>query len=382
VTTHLRSLTLAHQTCEKYHPGLLAALERMPLTTREAAGSPVVEIYREHAGPGLLVPEEFGGPAAGPLDAVRAQRALSAASPSLGIAATMHHFTVAMLFSLAQTAERLTPAQLKLLSGVAGDGLLLASGWAEGRTDQNILVPSVTAERASGGFVVNGAKRPCSLSESMDLLTASVAVTEDGQTSLALLLIPADSPGISVSPFWTTPVLAAAQSNEVRLTDVEVPEELVIQSTPEDQDRLDDLQTAGFTWFELLATATYTGAASALVERVFAAGRGTAADRAALTVRLEAAIALVEGAARAIEAGQAGDEAVAGVLVARYAVQDLLAQTVDTAAEMLGGMAFIRSFDVAYLASAVRALAFHPPSRASVASALGEYFEGEPLRLS
>jgi alkylation response protein AidB-like acyl-CoA dehydrogenase len=381
--THLRSLTIARQTCEKYHPGLLAALERMPLTAREAPDSPVVEIYRKHAGPGLLVPEEFGGPAAGPLDAVRAQRGLSAASPSLGIAATMHHFTVAMLFSLAETAERLTPAQLKLLSGVAGDGLLLASGWAEGRTDQNILVPSVTAERTPEGFVVNGAKRPCSLSESMDLLTASVAVTdEDGQGSLALLLIPADSPGISTAPFWTTPVLAAAQSNQVLLKDVQVPEELVIQSTPEDQDRLDDLQTAGFTWFELLATSSYTGAASALVEQVFAAGRGGPADRSALAVRLEAANALVEGAARAIEDGQTGDEAVAGVLVARYAVQDLLAQAVDTAAEMLGGMAFIRSFDVAYLASAVRALAFHPPSRASVAPALGEYFEGEPLRLS
>jgi alkylation response protein AidB-like acyl-CoA dehydrogenase len=310
-------------------------------------------------------------------------RAVAAVSPSLGVATVMHHFTVAMLFSLAQTARRLTDAQVKLLSSVAADRLLLASGWAEGRTDQNILVPSVVAEPVAGGYRVNGSKKPCSLSRSMDLLTASVAVPgPDGEPTLAVLLIPADSPGIGVRPFWSTPVLAAAQSDEVVLHDVEVPEDLVIRSTPEDRGRLDDLQTAGFLWFELLVTSAYTGVASALVARVLEGGRGDVAARAALGVRLEAAIGLVEGAARAVEQGMTGDEAVAATLVARYAAQDLLSVVVDTSAELLGGMAFIGSFDVAYLGAAVRALAFHPPSRASVAAALGEYFEGQPLRLS
>ncbi|MGW7594695.1 acyl-CoA dehydrogenase, partial [Streptomyces rubiginosohelvolus] len=109
------------------------------------------------------------------------------------------------------------------------------------------------------------------------------------------------------------------------LTDVEVPEDLTIISTPEDHGRLDDLQTGGFTWFELLTTAAYTGAASALVDRVITAGRGTPADRAALGIRLDAAVGLVEGAARALEDGVDGDEAVAAVLTARYASQDLLA---------------------------------------------------------
>ncbi|GII76172.1 oxidoreductase [Sphaerisporangium rufum] len=379
----MRSLKAAREVCEKFHPGLLAELEALPRAEREAAGSPVVEIYRRHGGPGLLVPAEHGGHAAGPLAAVRVQRALGAASPSLGVATVMHHFTVAMLFSLAGTAERLTPAQRKVLGAVAGDGLLLASGWAEGRTEQNILAPAVVAERVPGGYRVNGTKKPCSLSRSMDVLTASVAVTDpDGRTSLALLLIPAGSPGISVEPFWRAPVLAAAQSETVRLADVDVPEDLVIRSTPEDHDRLDDLQTAGFTWFELLTTACYTGAASALVERVLTAGRGTAAERAELAVRAEAAVALVEGAARAIAGGVSGDEAVAAVLVARYQVQDLLGRAVDQAVEMLGGIAFIGSPDVVQLAASVRALAFHPPSRSSAAAGLAGYFAGEPLRLS
>ncbi|MEU8800812.1 acyl-CoA dehydrogenase family protein [Spirillospora sp. NPDC048819] len=378
----MRSLDKAREACGRHHPGLLAELEGMSLTDREKTDSAVVEHYRAHGGPALLVPAEFGGLAARPLDAVRVQRAVASVSPSLGVATVMHHFTVAMLFSLSRTADRLAPAQLKMLSAVAGDGLLLASGWAEGRSDQNILLPAVTAERSAGGYRVNGAKKPCSLSRSMDVLTASVAIDDGGRQSLALLLIPADSPGISVVPFWGTPVLAATQSHEVRLTDVEVPDELVILSTPDDELGLDDLQTAGFTWFELLTTAAYSGVASALTEKVLARDRGSAADRAALAIRMEAAVDLIEGAARAIEQGVTGDEAVATVLTARYAAQDLLAGVVHAAVETLGGMAFIGSPDVAYLASAVAPLAFHPPSRSSVAEQMAGYFAGGPLHLS
>jgi alkylation response protein AidB-like acyl-CoA dehydrogenase len=379
----MRSLTVARETCERFHPGLLDELEKVALAQREAPESPVVEIYRRHAGAGLLAPAEFGGQHAGPLDAVRTQRAVASVSPSLGVAATMHHFTVATLFRLAGFADRLTPAQTQLLSSVAGDGLFMASGWAEGRTEQNILTPSVVARSTADGYRVSGTKKPCSLAKSMDILTASAQISEpDGRVGLALLLIPADSPGITVRPFWSTPVLAGAQSHEVQLVDVAVPDELVIRSTPEDQHALDDLQTAGFTWFELLATSTYIGAASTLVERVIEGGRGDPSARAALAVRLEAAVGLVEGVARGMEAGLDGDEAVASVLVARYATQDLLAEVVHQAVELLGGMAFIGSPDVAYLASAVHALAFHPPSRASAAVGLAGFFAGEQLRLS
>jgi alkylation response protein AidB-like acyl-CoA dehydrogenase len=378
----MRSLDTARDACERYHPGLLVKLEGMSLTDREKTDSAVVEAYRACAGPALLVPAGYGGLEAGPLDAVRVQRALASLSPSLGVATVMHHFTVAMLFSLSRTADRLTPAQLKMLTAVAGDGLLLASGWAEGRSDQNILLPAVTAERFAGGYRVNGVKKPCSLSRSMNVLTASVAIEDGGRQSLALLLIPADSPGISVVPFWNTPVLAATQSHEVRLTDVEVPDELVILSTPDDEHGLDDLQTAGFTWFELLTTAAYSGAASALVELVLSRRRGSATDRAALAIRMEAVVNLVEGAARAIEQDVIGDEAVAAVMTARYAAQDLLAETVHEAVEMLGGMAFIGAPDVAYFASVVDALAFHPPSRSSAAAGLADYFAGGPLHLS
>ncbi|MER7399511.1 acyl-CoA dehydrogenase family protein [Streptomyces sp. NPDC000151] len=382
----MRSLESARTTCEQYHPGLGKALEETDLVDREQPGSPVIPLFREHGGVGLLVPAAFGGREADPVDAVRVMRALGSYSPSLAAAATMHHFTAAMLYSLADREDGLTAAQRDLLAGVVPDRKLMASGWAEGRTQQNILAPAVTARPADGGYVLNGAKKPCSLSRSMDLLTASVTVPgAEGRPELAVALVRADTPGIGVYPFWANGALAAAESDEVRLKDVFVPEDLVLRTTADGDgpDRLSEIQSAGFLWFELLISAGYAGVATALVQRVLEHGRGAATDRAALAVRVEAACLLLEGTARAVRDGDlAGEEAVAAVLVARYAVQEALTGAADLALELLGGMDFIRSPEGALLAAAVRPLAFHPPSRTSTAEPLLAYFGGAPLVLS
>jgi isobutylamine N-monooxygenase len=378
----MRSLDEARDVCERYHPGMCAALADISLCEREAAGGPVLGVFRKFGGPGLLVPPEYGGGGADALSAIRVIRAMSSYSPSLGAASTMHHFTVAMLFALAKTAGRLTSAQLELMAKIAPANLIVASGWAEGKPDTNILVPAATARVTEGGYLVNGGKKPCSLSRSMDLLTASVAVPVDATPTLAMLLIPADSPGITVHKFWQSNVLAGAESDEVRLTDVFVPAELVIPSVADTPHRLDDLQTAGFAWFEMLTTAIYVGAASALVEQALTRGRGSVTDRAQAAIQLESAAGLVEGAARAISDGLTGDAAVSAVLVARYASQQALRSAADMAAELLGGIAFMQSPDIGYLIAAVRPLAYHPPSRSSTAQALIDYFTGQPLRLS
>ncbi len=379
----MRSLDAARETCEKYHPGLCQALASVTLAERESIGGPVIEMFRKHDGVGLLVPAEFNGAQAGALSAVRVMRGLSSYSPSLGAAVCMHHFTAAMLYSLAAKTDRLSRAQTDMLNKVVSDGLLMASGWSEGRTNQNILLPSVTAVRDGGDWVLNGSKKPCSLSGSMDLLTASVALTDEtGQTSLALALVPASSAGISIKPFWGTPVLAGAESDEIRLDAVRVPDQLMIRTWPDDPHRLDDLQTAGFVWFVMLITSVYTGAASALAEQLLTKTKGSSTDRATVLVGIEAAIAQLEGVARQVDEGLSGDKAVAAVLVCRYAIQTALAAATDLGVELLGGTAFMGSPDIGYLSSALRALAFHPPSRTSAAEPLLDYFAGGPLQLS
>ncbi|WP_217208176.1 acyl-CoA dehydrogenase family protein [Streptomyces sp. AC550_RSS872] len=379
----MRSLDLARSVCERFHPGLLKELEQIPYADRERPGSPVIDLFRIHGGVGLLIPEEYGGHGAGALDALRVQLALGAVSPSLVAAVSMHHFTAAMLYSLAVKAGRLTEAQTALLHRIVPDQQVMASGWAEGRTAQNILKPAVTARPVRDGFLLTGAKKPCSLSRSMSLLTASVAIHgEDGESELALALVPADAPGLSVHPFWGSELLAGAESDEVRLEDVFVPAGMVVRAGADDPHRLDDLQSAGFVWFEMLICAGYAGGALALVEQVLERERGSVAERACLAVDMDSAVALLEGVARATGPEPGDEESVARVLVARYAVQNALPDIASRALELLGGLEFIRDSAAAQAAAALRALAFHPPSRATAAEPLLRWFGGGELVLA
>ena len=77
----MRSLDTARDTCESYHPGLVKTLAGYPLTELEAPGGPAVGHFRAHRGAGLLVPTEYGGHGAEPLDAVRVMRAIGSLSP-------------------------------------------------------------------------------------------------------------------------------------------------------------------------------------------------------------------------------------------------------------------------------------------------------------
>lgn len=369
--------------CDKLLPGLRQRLADLPLAELEAEKSPAIEIFRAHGGTNLLVPKSYGGLDASALDTARVIRALAAQAPSMTAATMMHHFSLGTLFAVAELLGGGSDLEEILLKRVVEERLLVASGFAEGVPGQGILSPTMLAEEVPGGYLVNGAKKPCSLSKSMDLLTASVAVPRaDGTTTLGLLMLPADTPGVSVHPFWSTFALSGAESNEVRLTDVLVTPEQIIAPEPDLAGAMTELTTVGLIWFQLTVCAAYTGIASALVEQVLTRARGSVTDRAALVVRIESAAALTEGLARRITDGETDNDTLASALVTRFAVQDAITASVNQAVEMLGGMAYIGSSDVAYLAAASHCIAFHPPSRANTAGGLLDYYQGYPMAVA
>ncbi|MGC5051852.1 acyl-CoA dehydrogenase family protein [Micromonospora sp. DT48] len=358
-------------------PGLDKRLAESPLSTWEQPDAPGLAVFKEVGGPALLVPQEHGGLGGDLLTATRVQRAIGARSPSLAVATTMHHFSMASLVELTATS---TGMEWMLLTAVARDALLVASGFSEGRAGQGILTPTMTATERDDVVVLNGTKKPCSLARSMDLLSASVVLPgDDGKPQLAIAVVPAAAPGVSVRPFWNTPALAGAESDEVILTDVEVPQSLVVRTELVDGDRLDHLQTVGFVWFELLMASSYLGAATALADRLLESRSADVGVQAQVASTIRAATLLVEGTAT--RSGPINEERLADVLVCRYAVQDAITRVLDLTVEALGGMAFISSGEVAYLAGACRALAFHPPGRHRMAASLRDYFTGGPLRV-
>lgn len=371
IKTAMTFLQKERETLEQFLPGLDAQLQALPLRTMEAPRNPALQLFRECGGPGLLVPKEYGGGGANALEIARIHRALGSRSPSLAIATNMHTCTVLAIPLCAATAE--------LLQAIAQRNLYLASGFADGRTGNSVLTPNLTAEPTSTGWILSGSKKPCSLTQSMDFLTASVLLpSPSGEgKELALATIPANAPGIVVKPFRGQAVLAGSETNEVILTRVEVPRKYI--SYFGEADQLNGAISKAFLWFELFVSACYLGAASALVERVFAAKKGCPVERLSLSIEVEGSMAALEGVAHTLVQGSRDTSAVAKSLFVRYAVQRSIERVAEHAAELLGGMAFLDSDDIPNLLAACRALAFHPPSRLNAAPALDDYLMGQNL---
>lgn len=377
----MRFLERERAALTKLLPGLDDSLSAVPLMSLEAPESPGIRLFRESGGPGLLAPESLQGRGATALDAVRVQRALGSRSPSLAVATTMHHFSMATLVGLSDTGEGL---EWMLVQAVASENRLVASGFAEGRSGTGILSPTMTATPTAEGVRITGVKRPCSLARSMDLLTASVMIPceDGGGRELAVALIPADSPGLGVSRFWSSSYLAGAESDQVTLDNVLVPPELLVRTASPAGARLDEVQTIGLVWFELLMTGSYLGAASALVERVLLNDRVPDAERVGLLVAVEGATAAAEGLARRVDEGAPDESTLADSLYVRYTAQDALTRIVPRAVELLGGLNFMTSDEVGYLAACANGLALHPPSRTRMTGPLAAYLADAPLTVA
>jgi len=361
-------------------PSLDARLAALSLAEMEKPGNPAIPIFRECGGSGLVIPAEYGGAGLAPVDAVRAQFAIGSRAPSLAIATTMHHFSVATIVEM--VAMKIGSGfEWMLLEAIAKQKLLVASGFAEGRSGANIMSSFVRVERRGGDFIISGSKKPCSLAHSMDLLTASMIVERpSGDTELAVAILPSATPGIERRPFWTNEILSGAESDEVVLDNVVVQDKLVSYLGP--PNRLDALQSRGFLWFELLIAASYLGIAAGLVERVLTSGKGSAAERTQLGIEIVGALAALEGVAQSMNSKQTADEnrhELARALFVRYSVQRAIESATALATEILGGMAFIRSSEPSYLRSAAHCLVFHPPGRLSALTALSTYLDGDPL---
>ncbi|VFA94840.1 Uncharacterised protein [Nocardia farcinica] len=366
----MRFMSRELETAQRFVPGLDARLREVPLPVLESPDSPGLALFKEYGGPGLLIAKEAGGLGATLWEAAQIHRLLGSHSPSLAIAVNMHSCTVAAIPE--------GPGTEAMLGMVAAGNLYLASAFAEGVPGASVIAPKLRGTRIPGGWRLDGSKKPCSLARSMDILTASVLLTPDGadEPELALVVVPADSPGLAVRTLTGAPVFPASETEEVVLTGVEIPDEAV--SFFGRTDRLNAALTAGWLTFELLVSACYLGMASGLVREVLEQGRGSAADRMLLVGELDTAMAAIEAVATEIMNGGSEADTVARALHVRFATQRAIERVSAAATELLGGVAFLTGSSAQRYAGC-RALAFHPPSRLSIAEPLDRFTAGEPL---
>lgn len=357
---------------ESVMPGLDAHLASVSLQQLESTESPVLQWFKDAGGTGLLIPRHFGGLQHNALDVLRIQRALGSRSPSLALASNMHNCTVAAIPTCGATE--------KLLSMIASERLLVASGFAEGHSGVSIQSPAIAVNVEADGLLLSGSKKPCSLALSMDIFTASVLVPQpDGSRRFALVTVPADVKGLSRRPFGQPGLLEAAENLEVVLDKVHVSHEYV--SYFGEELTLNRALSNAFLWFEIFVSASYLGAATALLERLYKYQRGCTSSRARMATALQVCMLSLEAVANRIDAGICDEDTVVSALMARFGAQQTIMQISSEAAELLGGVRYMSEFDVTYLLKVTRALAFHPPSRCIMDRPIDSYMHGDALSI-
>lgn len=368
----------AREVLEKFAPGLdkyladlgLDAIERMEPHC-------LADIIRQHQLPSLWIPQSLGGKGISAYDGIRIQRAIGSRAPSMALMLTMHNFTISFCNCLVD----LVPACADLLQQTAQHNLLVASAFAEGRYGAGILDSTVYAVReSSGGFRINGVKKPCSMTHCMDIITLGIAEKKlNGSKRTGMVILSANLPGISRHQFWNTPVLAAADSHELRFQDVWISEDQIFLASdddPETEQIIAGAEIMGLCWFEIVASASYLGIVSGLAEKALMNHKVDAHERAKLGGELECAQAALDGAVRIMETAEVEQSLLAKILFIRFGVQRQIEQNAMLGSELAGGLNFLRDGNMALLLCASRCLAFHPINRKTAEPMLAKWLSG------
>lgn len=364
--------TRALETLDRFMPGAREGLASQPFEALESEGNPGIGIFKDSGGPAALIPDDFGGGGASAREAVEIQYAIGSLAPSTAVGVTMHQFTVATLVEVLREEQGL---ESLIIEAVASQGLLVASAFAEGRPDGNVLDPTMTLSPDGPGYRLRGVKKPCSLAHSMDMITVSVKLP-DPSDQFAVALIGATDDGLRVEPFWESPVLAGAETAAVMFDDVAVPQAALSYIAASSE--LDRTQIRGYVWFQLCIAASYLGIAARLVQQL-PQQRADDAATGAMAGEICSGLAMLASVAARLDAGESGRDLLADALVVRYAVERAIQRSTDLAIELLGVEQVSRRPELALTLTASRALSYHPPSRRRTQSGIANWVRGGEL---
>jgi alkylation response protein AidB-like acyl-CoA dehydrogenase len=354
-----------YQQVEERVPGLIDELKSKNLEELESGDSTVLtELLRKYKTAGLIIPEEQKGLGMSATEMIDLMQVVGSFSPSLAVLMTMHHHTVATFVAIVD----ILPNSEMLLESIARDQLMVASAFAEGKENKDIFDSTLLVSSAEDGFKINGSKKPCSMSNSMDIIVAGVGYSDStGVKRSGVAIISGSEEGIERKQFWKSDILKAADSNEVVFNDVFVTSQMMLLASESDSEEYAQAvslaELTGICWFQLLVSASYLGVASGLANRVIKSGKGDFSQLSQIGIELEGAKSTLLGVAGLIERGQFNNDTVAKMLFARFSVQHAIIRATDIATEVLGGINFSQSSDIAYLLAASRGICFHPISR-------------------
>ncbi|GAA4224455.1 acyl-CoA dehydrogenase family protein [Actinomadura meridiana] len=172
---------------------------------------------------GASVPREFGGGGLGALDTALAMEALGRGCPRTGLvfAAGAHLFACAMPIADFGADE----LRNRVLPGMCDGQLVAGNAMTETGAGSDVARLSVTAERAEGGWILNGDKSFVSNGPVADLLvTYATTDPKAGHLGVTAFVVEAGTAGLTVSAPLEKMGLLACPAGSVRFTDCFVPD--------------------------------------------------------------------------------------------------------------------------------------------------------------
>ena len=174
---------------------------------------------------GLTTPEKYGGAGEDILATMVVIEELSRGSLAVSVP-----YIMCTCYAGMNVAECATEAQKqRLLPKIAAGELIFAYGWTEPDIGADLGSVKTMAVRDGDEVVINGAKRFCSGVEIADYIYALVCSDKEGKRyqNLSFVMIPPDSPGITVEQIETTGI-HGVKTNDVTFKDVRIPADHVM----------------------------------------------------------------------------------------------------------------------------------------------------------
>jgi isovaleryl-CoA dehydrogenase len=202
---------------------------------------------------GVAIPETYGGTGGGMLDAC-----LFMEETSRGLAPIGGYATTLIVAGATQRFG--TPEQKSEILGGISRGAVEAIAMTEPEAGSDVGSLKTAADRADGGFVLNGQKVFCSNAHIADhiLVVARTARSDDKHEGLTMIWIPRQAPGLEIKPIET---MGGRETSHLYLTDCEAPASAVLG----DADRGWMQLMAGLNVERLILAATMLG----IAERAF-----------------------------------------------------------------------------------------------------------------
>ncbi len=206
----------------------------------------------------IAIPTEFGGHGCG-LDAVaKAINRIARVAPATALAVNMHVYWTGVAADLYRQGDE----SCRFILEEAAKGKVFAALHGERGNDVPLFLSTTTAERADGGWTLNGHKIFGSLTPVWDYGGFhAMDSSDEADPRMVHGFLPREADGIEIVDTWDTIGMRATQSHDTILSDAFCPDRLVARVCPPGLAGADLFHVAIFAWGLTGLSTTYDGLA-------------------------------------------------------------------------------------------------------------------------